>query len=307
MDDLEQLRRENEKLRAEISQKTDKENLKTERSKKRKKKMLAWTWKLFTGKTLHETFNDWFTEFHSTKRVSANTSANLLTALVQRFVRVRLISVILLLFSLIPSLVSIYILYKQNHLIRTQNALVEGSRKSSYGFQISSIFDLIDKSPTSGNKKILNKNTIARIIGITSSLKPYKILENNELSKKPYSPERTQLLLFLLNAGISKTNLSTIFDNADFSYCDLRNTNLSKKYLVGINLENANLENVELNSSNLNEANLKGANLKGIQFSNGTAKGTIFVNADLRDAKITRTDLKDADLTNADTDDAVIN
>lgn len=297
-DKINKLVAENEALRNEILQNRKKTHRKTENTKK----TLAWSWKLFAGKSLHNSFSQWFREFHSKDRkVSADTSANLLTAIVRRFVRVQLVSLLLLLFTLIPSFISIYILFKQNKLIQTQNSLVEASRNSSYGFQLSSVFDEVDKS---GGE--LNKNLIGRVIGLTQSLKPYKILEGDKLSEKTYSPEKTQLLLFLLNANIRKSSLGKIFDSADFSHCDLRNTNLSKKYLEGINLENSNLENAELNSSNLNDANLKGANLKGIQFSNGSAKATIFTDADMQEAKITRTDLTDAILTGANINNAVI-
>lgn len=296
--ELEQLRKENEQLKNQFS----KAEQKAQRKQKKRKTALAWTWRLFTGESLHKNFNNWFTEFHSDKKVSADTSASLLTSLVQRFVRVRMLSVLLLLFSIIPSLVSLYILVKQNDLIKTQNSLVEASRKSSYGFQLSNIYNKIDREG-----KELSNGTISRIIGITSSLKPYKILEEEGLSEELYSPEKTQLLLFLINSNISRQSLRKIYDSANFSNCDLRNTNLSGgKYLVGINLENSNLENCELHGSFLNEANLQGANLNGIQFSNGYANNTNFSNTILENAKITRTELKNAVFDGADTDDAVI-
>ena len=296
--ELEQLRRENEVLRNQISQTKSKKK----RQQESRRKTLTWTWKMFTGASLNTTFNQWFTEFHSQEKVSPNTSASLLTALVRRFVRVRMLSLVLLLFSLVPSLVSLYILIKQNDLIKTQNALVEASRKSSYGFQLSSIFDAVDRIYDSEKgKKKLNTEVIARIIGITGSLKPYKILEENGLSTRLYSPERTQLLIFLLNSNISNRSLKAIYDSADFSHCDLRHTNLSQKYLEGINLSNANLENSELNSSNLNDVILKGANLKDIQFSNGSAVNAIFIDADLRNARITKTNLTGADFSDANT------
>lgn len=294
---LEQLRKENEQLKSQFS----KANQKEKRKQEKRKTALAWTWRLFTGESLHKNFNNWFTEFHSDKKVSANTSANLLTSLVQRFVRVRMLSVILLLFSLIPSLVSLYILVKQNDLIKTQNSLVEASRKSSYAFQLSNIYDKIDRDGFD-----LKDGTISRIIGITSSLKPYKILEKDGLSEELYSPEKTQLLLFLLNSKINRTSLNKIYDSADFSNCDLRKANLTGKYLVGINLQNSNLEKCELHSSNLDEANLSNTNMKNIRFSNGSANNAIFTNTDLTNSKITRTYLNGVDFSNSNTKNAKI-
>ncbi|WP_299679340.1 pentapeptide repeat-containing protein [uncultured Tenacibaculum sp.] len=291
--ELEKLQKENDALRAKV----DRANQKAQRKQERTKKTLSWTWKLFTGASLNKNFNNWFTEFHTERKVSPDTSANLLTSLVQRFVRVRLLSVILLLFSIVPSLVSLYILVKQNDLIRTQNALVEGTRKSSYSFQLEGIYDAIGRN----NGKV-TKNIRSRIISLSHSLTPYKILEEDgKLSNKTYSSERTQLLLFLVNSGINTSELDKIYAASDFSHCYFKNTNLTGAYLSGINLANSNFENAELQRAKLDGANLTNSNLKNIQFSNGWARNTIFINTDLTDARITKAkDLSGADFTDAE-------
>ncbi len=284
--ELEELKRENEALRSKM----DKANTKEKRKKERKKSTLTWTWKLFTGASLSNSFNKWFSEYHSKETVSPDTSAGLLTALVKRFVRVRLLSLILLLFSILPSLVTLYILVKQNQLIETQNALVEGSRKSSYSFQIAGLFDAIDSKGISG------QNIIPRIAALSHSLTPYRILEENgKLSERMYSPERTQLLLFLIQAKISPANLDKIYARADFSNCNFKNTNLSGAYLAGINLSNSSFENAELHRANLNEANLTKSNFEKAQFSNGKAINAIFSGSNLTSAKITNTNLSGSD------------
>lgn len=291
-----------EKLKAENQALKNKISSRSERKKRNGKKAVAWTWKFFTGKSLHNSFNQWFREFHSEKSVSPDTSASLLTALVRRFVRVRLLSLVLLLFSLLPSLISLYILIKQNKLIETQNSLVEASRKSAYGFQLSNIFDAIDKQGSD-----ISNNLIGRIVGISHSLKPYKILESEgELSKKLYSPERTQLLLFIANSNINLEDKRRIFKAADFSYCDLRNMNLSNRYLVGINLSNSNLENTNLAKSNLNGSRLINANLKNANISNGYARNTDFTNANLQNTRIRYTELNDSKLINTNLEKAVL-
>lgn len=291
--ELEALRKENEELKSIVDKATSKKKRKEERTKN----TLTWTWKLFVGNSLNKNFNDWFSEYHSEKKVSPNTSANLLTALVRRFLRVRLLSVILLLFSVVPSLISLYVLVKQNHLIETQNALVEGSRKSSYSFQLAGIYDAISRNGSS-----INKNIKSRIIALSHSLTPYHILEDNgELSEKLYSPERSQLLLFLVNAGIPNSKLDEIYASADFSHCYFKNTNLSGRYLSGINLSHSTFENAELHKANLNEANLTDANFIKAQFSNGQAVNAIFVGSDLTNARIVKTNLTGADFSNTDT------
>lgn len=295
---IESLKQENEALKEQINTQISK----AKRKKETTKKTLGWAWRLFAGESLFKNFNDWFSEYNNKEKVSAKASASLLTSLVQRFIRIRFLSLLLLVFSAIPSLITLFVLVQQNDLIKTQNALVESSKKSSYNFQLANIYNQIDRS--SG---ILDDTLTARIIGITNSLKPYRILEDNgELSKKPYSLERSQLLLFLLNAGVPNYSLKKVFDSADFSHCDLRSTNLTNKYLEGINLSHSNLENTELHSSNLNEADLTSANLKGLQFSNGSAKNAIFKDADLSNAKINRTNLNGVNLSSAKTKNAKI-
>ncbi len=291
-EELEQLKKENEALRNEMTKASEKKKRKQERTKK----SLSWTWNMFAGVSLKNSFNQWFTEFHSKEKVSPNTSASLLTSLVKRFVRVRLLSLILLLFSLVPSLITLYVLIKQNELIKTQNLLVEGSRRSSYSYQLANLFDLIDNKGFEGSRR--------RIVGLCSVLKPYSYLDSDGQNTVFYSPERTQLLLYLLESKFSVSQLQAIFDNSDFSYCDLRNVDLSGKHLAGINLSHSNLENCELNTANLDNSDFSFANLQNVQFSNGRAKNASFREADLTNAKFTKAkDLTGADFTYADTDD----
>jgi len=295
--EIEQLRKENESLREEINAGLDKKKRKREKTKKG----LAFTWRLFTGKSLSDNFNQWFKEFHSEKKVAANTSANLLTAIVRRFVRVKTLSLILLLFSLVPSLITLWVLVKQNDLINTQNALVEASRKSSYGFQLTNIFDAVDKHGYNNSLK-------ARIVGLSHSLKPYQqLVGEGELSDNMYSPERSQLLLFLVNSSISSSNLSKIFESADFSNCDLNGMNFSGKYLANVNLSNSNLEGANFSKTNLTNANLNRANLKSIKFTEAIAQKANFKNANLSDADMRYADLTSANLIHTDLSRANIN
>lgn len=292
-EELEKLRKENEILRGEQNKAAQKKRKKQERTKK----TLSWTWSMFAGASLKNNFNQWFTEFHTQENVSPNTSASLLTSLVKRFVRVRLLSVILLLFSIFPSLVSLYILIKQNELIKTQNLLVEGSRRSSYSYQLAQVLDDIDDG--------YSTKTRNRIISLCNVLKPYRYLDENGKTTVYYSPERTQVLLYLINSQMSNAQKSVLFDNIDFSYCDLRNVDLSGKYLAGINLSHSNLKNCELNTANLDNADFSFSDLTNIQFSNGRAKNASFREANLTGAKFTKAkDLTGADFTDANVDDA---
>jgi len=292
--ELENLKKENEKLRDQIN----KTNSKQQKKQENRKKTLSWTWKMFTGKNLNKSFNQFFVEYHSERKVQPDTSANLLTAIVSRFIRVRTLSLILLLFSLVPSLISLWVLIKQNSLIQNQNSLVEASRKSSYGFQLANVFDAVDKNQYSNSLK-------GRIVGLSHTLKPYHILdENGELSENLYSPERSQLLLFLVNSNIGSNGLRSIFESADFSHCDLRNMNLSGRYLGNVNLSNSNLSGANLTKANLTGADLTGVNMNNVKFTEGIAKKADFTKAlitssDLRYADLSGSNLKSSNLSNA--------
>jgi len=290
--EFEKLKNENEKLRDQIN----KTNSKKQKQLENKKKTLTWTWKLFAGKNLNKSFNNFFVEYHSEKKVQPDTSANLLTAIVSRFIRVRTLSLILLLFSLIPSLISLWVLIKQNSLIKNQNSLVEASRKSSYGFQLANVFDAVDKNGYSNSLK-------GRIVGLSHTLKPYHILdEQGELSDRLYSPERTQLLLFLVNSNIGQNGLRTIFESADFSHCDLRGMNLSGRYFGNANLANSNFEGSNLTKANLTGADLTNVNLKSIKFTEGIAK-----KADFTGAQINSSDFRYADLSGSNLNSSNLN
>lgn len=284
--ELEQLRQENEALRDKINARTDKQQRRQDKTKKK----LAWTWKLFVGESLNKSFNKWFTEYHSDTKVSPDTSANLLTSIVRRFIRVRSLSLILLLFSLIPSLISLWVLIKQNNLINTQNSLVEASRKSSYGFQLANIFDAVDKGSYGNSLK-------ARIIGLSHSLKPYRqLVAEGELSQRMYSPERSQLLLFLVNSGIATTDLDKIFKSADFSYCDLKGMDFSGKHLANVDLSHSNLKDANFSKTNLVNAKLQKAILTNIKLSEVNARKANFNGADLSNADMRYADLSGANL-----------
>jgi len=282
--EIENLKQQNKELRDQINKTISKEQKKIEN----KKRTLTWTWKLFAGRNLNNSFNQFFAEYHSEKKVQPDTSANLLTAIVSRFIRVRTLSLILLFFSLVPSLISLWVLIKQNSLIKNQNSLVEASRKSSYGFQLANVFDAVDKQGYSNSLK-------ARIVGLSHTLKPYHILDDKgELSENLYSPERSQLLLFLINSNIGQNGLRSIFESADFSHCDLRGMSLSGRYLGGANLTNSNLQGVNLSKANLTGANLTKVDLENSKLTECIAKKTTFNSTNL-----TNTDFRYADLTGA--------
>jgi len=62
--------------------------------------------------------------------------------------------------------------------------------------------------------------------------------------------------------------LEAVESDADLSYANLRNANLSYADLSYANLRNANLSYADLSYANLRDANLRNANLNGANFNN---------------------------------------
>ena len=92
----------------------------------------------------------------------------------------------------------------------------------------------------------------------------------------------------LRDADLTGANLT----GADLSYSDLRDANLTGADLRGAYLRGANLEGVNLEGANLTGADLRGAYLRGANLKGANLEG-----ADLRGAYLRGANLKGADLT----------
>jgi hypothetical protein len=141
---------------------------------------------------------------------------------------------------------------KQNVRIEQQTHLVEASRRSSQVFILGEILrDLNGELENPNNiRREISKSLQARIIGISSAMKPYKYLENDSLIPFALSPERGQLLVALLESNIkSESDLGSnpFLEKCDFTSSDLKRVNLLKKDFSLLNL----------NFSNFNRAKLK--------------------------------------------------
>jgi hypothetical protein len=120
---------------------------------------------------------------------------------------------------------------QQNILIETQNKylvqqtyLQEANRRSSLVFLFSNVMDAIDRELKDEQKnpnRNLSSQLMGRIISLSRSLKPYRYLLNDTLTK-PISPERSQLLINLINSNLGDSTYQRIFDNGDFSHLELR-------------------------------------------------------------------------------------
>jgi len=192
------------------------------------------------------------------------------------------------------------LLNRQNYRLDQQTYLQEAGRRSSLIFLMGNLLDAIDRELKSDvgrpGVRDLSPQIIGQIVALSTSLRPYRYLENDSLIDREISPERGQLLLSLVNSEIDNSTLRRIFLTGDFSYAELGGVMLAGEYLGGINLREANLsktdlQGADLTGADLNRADLSGAILAGAQLTKANLSDT-----DLREAIIEQTDFRGASL-----------
>lgn len=262
---------------------------------------------------------------------------DLVAALLARFTRAGLLLLVLAGTPLVLAVVQVVILIRQNDLIDRQTELAEASRRSALIVELTSILDEIDEeldqlpsssaqanTPSASNqtddealaqaaswtdRPSLSGRLEGRIAALSKSLRPYRYLAGADLTMRATSPERGQLLLALISAGI---DLSRILGQSDFSFADVPETELSGIDLsVGCENRDAlyngewHSEGEEIQYMNLFGANFQGANLMSAalrcaDLSNADFRRANLLFADLRSAELTEANLQGADLSHAD-------
>lgn len=236
------------------------------------------------------------------------TISNLLAHLIYRFTRLGIIGLVV---AVIPTWIlwiqtqkitaQNILLGQQNTLLERQNDkidyqinLEESTRRSSLVFLMGNIMDKIDEElkdafNVDSKTRRLSPQLIGRIVALSQSLKPYRFLDTNaDTLTKPYSPERSQLLLSLVNSELDQVTYKEIFSRATFAYADLSNANLSFMTLSGANFtevdfRGANLSDTDFTNSNLSFAYVQGVKLFHSDFSNANLFGANFSDAKVSD------------------------
>jgi uncharacterized protein YjbI with pentapeptide repeats len=188
----------------------------------------------FAGSQLYQksvdAWNAWSTWLRS--GISApwpeSATRDFAAALLARFTRVGVVVLVFAALPLVVALLQLNVLNRQNKLIHLQTELAESARRSTLVFEQSSILDEIDEEldalpngVATGNV-FLSPRLEGRIVAFSRSLRPYRYLDGDQLTRAPLSPERGQLLLALINSQIE---LSSMVSQADFSYADLSGIN----------------------------------------------------------------------------------
>lgn len=230
--------------------------------------------KLWAGADLNTSFDRVYEEL---PLVTKPAFAQLSASIVKRLTRVGVFAV---LFAVIPAfllVIQTVILFQQNEKIQKQVYLEEASRRNNLVFLMDNVLDIAhDELAGSSN---LSTPTIARIKSLMYGFRPYRFLEDEELTK-PLSPEKGQFLLALINSGINEKSLKKIF-SASFNNVYLKEANMFGVYLENIDMPSSDLEGVDLFKANLTNANLYDVNLKNAQLGKA-----IFKNADLSTAQL---------------------
>lgn len=171
----------------------------------------------------------------------------------------------------------------QNFLLKEQSYLSEANRRSSLVFLSSNVFDKIDeelKKPNNKNR-VLSEELVGRISSLSYAYKPYKYLDEDQLTKKITSPERGQLLITLVNSKLDKSTLLKIYNSANFDYSDLD----------GAKFIDACLEDLVMNKASLVGSKFIDSNLQNISFTNSNLENSHFSNSNLNLAFITNSNL----------------
>lgn len=190
------------------------------------------------------------------------------------------------------------LLQNQNYRLDQQTYLQEADRRSSLIFLMGNLLDAMDTELKTDigqpGVRDLSPQIIGRVVALSRSLRPYRYLESDSLVARELSPERGQLLISIVNSQIDNSSLRRIFQLADFSYADLKNSSLSGEYLSGVNLHHADLGNSTLDETDLSNADLSGADLTDAVFARANLQGARFRQALLTNAYFESADLSQA-------------
>lgn len=247
-------------------------------------------------------------------KVSKDTIADVITHIIWRVTKIGTIALLAAAAPIIFMAVQTWQLNRQNDKLEIQNQLIgrqnqrldqqinleEGNRRSSLVFFMSNIMDRIDEEMRTKKDRKLSDPLIGRIVSLSQALRPYRYLENDQLTERQLSPERGQLLFSLVNSNFDKETYDRIFAMANFNYADLREANFTGAYLKGAKLANSFFYKANFNRANLEGADLNGSYLEEATFRSTSLNGVNLANANLRHSKMEDISMVGGNLENAD-------
>lgn len=275
--------------------------------KKRWEFFIKFTATFIAGKKLKTSIYNSIKEFNEQKRISIQTTSDLVASIIRRLTR---IGVVAILFALLPTTLMIYqnhLLKKQNSKIQEQTYLAEASRRAAQMFIMGDILSDINTELETKKSKKLSNTLVGRIVGLSRAMKPYRYLLNDKLIEKSISPERGQLLITLCKSDINTAFFEDqILQESDFTKAELKGANLYNVILKGINLKDADLSDANLVNIDARSARFENANLKNVDLGYANLGNAVLTNTNLSGAILLNTKFNKTDLTDAILDNAVV-
>ncbi len=270
------------------------------------------TTRILAGRRLKSSVRQLLDELPGGK-VSRDTISDVMVSVILRLTRIGMFAIIAAMGPLLIMVVQTYILNRQNDKLEIQNLLLgkqnqrldqqinleEGNRRSSHIFFMSNIMDKIDDEMRGNPERSLSDPLIGRIVSLSQALRPYRYLENDELTERQLSPERGQLLFSLINSNLDQKTYDKIYARANFNYADLQEANFTDAYLKG-----AKLAHSYFYKANFNRANLEGADLSHAYMEEATFRATRMNGANLTKANLRRSRMEDISLVNSNLEQA---
>lgn len=174
-------------------------------------------------------------------------------------------------------------------------ALVNARQQANLGLVMESLFEQIQEEVKTQNGKVSPK-TIGEIARISQAFEPYAYFNEDSLSRQKLSPERGQLLLFLISSKMDTASFQQTISKTSFAGADLERAKLVGLDLSGIDLMGANLKDAILNEVDLSESELRGANFWGAQLKRADLSGVDMRRADVRWADLEKAVLSHSNL-----------
>ncbi|MCP4562857.1 MAG: pentapeptide repeat-containing protein [Bosea sp.] len=211
------------------------------------------------------------------------------------------------------------LLVDQNKKIDLQTITAETQRRTVLSAELFSILQglmlLEATSETPANRDRIMRSLSSRISAVSLAATPYWTIEVERgeiegeatsitLSERARSPERGQLLMGLLLAGLDPISFpGTIYAEADLRRIPLQRAKLQNLDFLKADLSEAKLLEVDLREANLQEAKLDNAQLSSVLFENAnleraTAKGATIVSSNLERAILIQSELSGARIKN---------
>ncbi len=267
-------------------------------------------WRLLSGPDLDRTMKAWVGAWQHAGKLPGEESAEVLTALARRVIRVGLFGVML---AVVPSLFLMhqnYLMHVQNGLVRDQNAYFqEQNQKISQQLELQ-----IEETYLARRQKLLNAlyqpQPGCRVTPCQALAEPrvrQESLHTLRALEKARGPGGVVDLSGALLQGVKleETRLEGVslegawLKDADMVGVWLEGAMMGRVNAQGVSFHRAKMKGAQLKRAEVQGANFLQADLSGARLDHAQAKGARFTGANLSGASLLKANLKGADLRDA--------